>query len=46
MNPEKEDSNGEISESEENKWYKGPMTRAKTKALEQANVLMIHYSGT
>ena len=46
MNTEKEDSDGEISESEENTRYKGPMTRAKTKALEQANVLMVQYSGT
>ena len=46
MNPEREDSDSEISKSEENTGYKGPMTRAKTKALEQANVLMIHYSGT
>ena len=42
-NPEKEDSDGEISESEKNTGYKGPMTSAKTKGLEQANVLMIHY---
>ena len=46
MNPEREDPDSEISESEENTGYKGPMTRAKTKALEQTNVLMIHYSGT
>ena len=46
MNPERKDSDGEISESEENTGCKGPMTRAKTKALEQTNVLMIHYSGT
>ena len=46
MNPEREDSDGEISESEENTGYEGPMTRAKTKALEQANVLMVHYFGT
>ena len=46
MNPEKEDSDGEISESEKNTGYKGPLTRAKTKALEQANVLMVHYFGT
>ena len=45
-NPEREDSDSETSESEENTGCKGPMTRAKTKALEQANVLMIHYSGT
>ena len=45
-NPQKEDSDGEISESEENTGYKGPMTRAKIKALEQADVLMVQYSGT
>ena len=45
-NPEKEDSDGEVSESEGNTGYKDPMTRAKTKALEQANVLMVHYFGT
>ena len=45
-NPEREDSDGEISESEKNTGYKGPMTRAKTKALEQATVLMLHYCGT
>ena len=44
-NPEKEDSDSEISKSENNKGYKGPMTRAKTKALEQADVLMVHYFG-
>ena len=46
MNPEREDSDGEISESEKDTGYKDPMTRTKTKALEQTNVLMVHYCGT
>ena len=33
-------------EMEEEQGYKGPMTRAKAKALEQANALMVHYFGT
>ena len=32
-------------EVEEKQAYKGPVTRAKAKALEQANVLMAHYFG-
>ena len=39
------DPNLEIEE-EEKQAYKGPVTRAKAKALEQANALMVHYSGT
>ena len=33
-------------EVEEKQAYKGPVTRAKAKALEQANALMAHYFGT
>ena len=34
------------SEKEEEQEYQGPVTRAKAKALEQANALMAHYFGT
>ena len=34
------------SDFEEIQEYKGPVTRAKAKALEQANALMAHYFGT
>ena len=39
------DSDPEV-EVEEKQAYKGPVTRAKAKALEQANALMVHYFGT
>ena len=41
----KENSGQTYPEMEE-QGYKGPMTRAKARALEQTNVLMIHYFGT
>ena len=34
------------SEKEEEQEYQGPVTRAKAKALKQANVLMAHYFDT
>ena len=34
------------SENAEKQEYVGPVTRAKAKALEQANALMAHYFGT
>ena len=34
------------SETEEKKEYEGPITRAKFKALEQANILMAQYFDT
>ena len=42
----KENSGQMDPEMEEKQGYKGPMTRAKTKALEQANALMVHYFDT
>ena len=42
----KENSGQMDPEMEEEQGYEGPMTRAKTKALEQANVLMAPYFGT
>ena len=33
-------------EVEEKQAYKDPVTRAKAKALEQANAFMVHYIGT
>ena len=39
------DSNPEV-EVEEEQGYKGPMTRAKARALQQADALIVHYFGT
>ena len=42
----KENSGQTYPDMEEGQGYKGPMTRAKARALEQANVLRTHYFGT
>ena len=41
-----EDSGWKDPEVEEKQVYKGPVTRARAKALEQANALMVHYFGS
>ena len=46
QNTEEKDSEWKDPELEEKQVYKGPVTRAKAKALKQANALMIHYFGT
>ena len=42
----KESSEQIDTELEEKQGYEGPLTRAKAKALEHANALMVHYFGT